>query len=64
MTPSVQLAIISKMAKEDHLLGKFACLSSSSLHSSRKTATSLYKVFVKYFIPSVHPILMMFTKVM
>ena len=38
MTLLVKLAVISKIGEEASLLGKSACLSSSSLQSSRKIA--------------------------
>ena len=38
MAPSVKLAVVSKTGEEPSLLGKSTYFSSSSLHSSRKTA--------------------------
>ena len=51
MVPSVKLAIVSKSGAEALLLGKLACISSSSLHSSRKkpylVSASSYQLSVK-----------------
>ena len=40
MAPLVKLAVTSKSGEEASFLQKLACLSSSSLHSSRKTVIS------------------------
>ena len=67
MVPSIKLAVIYKTGKEASLIGK-STLYLSSLHSSRKQpyliSTSSYKLCEKHFIPHMHPILMMFTKIM
>ena len=53
MAPLVKLVVISKSGKEASFLQKSACLSSSSLYSSRKqpylVSTSSYQLSVKAF---------------
>ena len=43
MAPLVKLAVVSKSGEEASFLQKWACLFSSSLHSSRKTA--IFRVY-------------------
>ena len=67
MAPLVKLVIIFKMDWDACLVGKSACLSSSSLHSSKEqpylVSTSCFKVSLITFINYVCLILISFTKI-